>query len=176
MANHDHKLAEGCYREMFYSLQFINFTVLYMPIEEGGFDFSKKRLLNFNRILTENNRLELDGQIDVADLVTRYKKVGLDCEKEASEFPYRAKVKMVNTRLKSKRDYYILLNSANGAIKLYLALAVYTLKKSYGFSWDMIHAWWVKCKEVAELYSKGMTDEFVMQYFKDVCDLDIEKG
>lgn len=54
-------LSEKCFTEIFDSMQLINFTVLYAPTEDGGFDFTKKKLQNFNGILTRHNKEYDDG-------------------------------------------------------------------------------------------------------------------
>lgn len=169
----DWKLAEKCFASIFASIQLICFTTLYSSKEDGGFDFSRQKLKNFNKYLTQHNQDEVAGSFDSKEIEYKFRKVGFDCEREAAEFPYRAKVKMYGGKLKTKHDYSVVLASVNVAIEAYLILAVYTLRKHYGFSWIDIRVWWEKCKEIAGLYAEGMTDEFVMKFIKDECDLEI---
>lgn len=170
----DWKLAEGCYSEIFTSMQLICFTVLYMSKEDGGFDFSKKKLQNFNNFLTLHNQENVDGVLSSKETEKSLRKTGFDCELEASQFPYRAKMKMLGKKCKPS-NIRVMLASANVAIEAYLILAVYTLRKHYGFSHQMIREWWTKCIEVSELYAKGMTDDFVMKFIKDELGLEITR-
>ena len=169
-------LSEKCFVELFYSMQLINFSVLYAPAEEGGFDFTKQKVKNFNRILTRHNQEYDDGGlISTAVEKSHKEKFGFNCRLEAQNFPYRPKMKMFGKQPKTITDHTIALVSINGAIETYLILAIHTLHENYRFNKDMIWQWWKKFKEVAELYVDGMSDEFVIQYFKDECGLDITK-
>ena len=82
---------------------------------------------------------------------------------------------MYGKPIKSKRDIDIVLASINAAIESYMILAIYTLKKHYNFTWNMIRHWWESCLDIADLYARGMTDDFVMQFMKDECNLVIVK-
>lgn len=170
------KLSDECFMEVFNSMQLICFTVLYAPADEGGFDFSKQRLKNFNKILTRHNTEYDDGGL-ISTLVEQKHKenLGFDCSLEARNFPYRPKMKMLEKRLKNMGEYNIALSSINGAIETYLILAVHTLYENYKFSAEMIRQWWDKCVEVSEMYVRGMNDEFIIKYFMDECKLDITK-
>lgn len=170
------KLSNDCFMEVFCSMQLINFAVLYAPEEEGGFNFTKQKIQNFNEILRRHNQEYDDGGL-ISTLVesTHKKKFGFDCYVEANNFPYRPKMKMYGKKPKSMNEHTIALRSINGAIETYLILAVHTLHENYRFNRDMIWQWWNKFKEVAELYVKGMDDDFVIKYFKDECGLDVTK-
>ena len=168
----DFKLADSCYQNVFTSMQLICFTVLYMSKEDGGFDFSKRNLQNFNNFMTTYNHMNISGELSSEQVEWNFKKVGFDCEHEANRFPYRAKIKMIGKKCKPN-NVKIMVSTANVAIEAYLILAVYTLKYRYGFSHRMIRDWWSKCIEVGTLYSKGMTDDFVVNFIKDECDLEI---
>ena len=172
----DIKLSEDCFMEIFYSMQLINFTVLYMAKEDGGFDFTKKKLQNFNKILTRHNTEYDDGGFAAKAVELSHKnKLGFDCYAEAKNFPYRPKMKMYGGKVKTMGEHNIALESINGAIETYLILALHTLHENYRFNKDMIWKWWEKFKEVSTLYVDGMTDEFIMQYIKDECGLVINK-
>ena len=171
----DFKLAKNCYSEVFTSMQLICLTVLYSEVEDGGFDFSKERIKNFHEFLTKHNQENVDGLLGLDEKEGSYRRCGLDCEKEAEKFPYRAKIKMYGKPVKSLRDNEIFLASVNAAIESYLILAIYTLRKHYYFTWAMIHHWWESCLDIAYLYARGMTDDFVMQFMKDECNLVIVK-
>lgn len=179
-AIHEHRknarLSEKCFMELFYSMQLINFSVLYMATEDGGFDFTKKKLQNFNRILTRHNQEYDDGGfVSTAVSLDHKNKLGFDCFVEAKNFPYRPKMKMFGGKPKNMMEHNVALVSINGAIETYLILAVHTLRENYRFSKADIWKWWEKFKEVAELYVDGMTDEFIIKYIKDECGLVINK-
>lgn len=170
------KLSETCFREIFYSMQLINFTVLYMSEEDGGFDFAKQKLRNFNKNITRHNQEYDDGGlISTAVSMDHKKKLGFDCYIEAKNFPYRPKMNMWGGKPKTMQEHNIALTSINGAIETYLILAVHTLRENYRFSKADIWKWWEKFKEVSELYVDGMTDEFIIEYIKDECGLVINK-
>lgn len=170
----DWKLADKCFSSIFISMHLICLTALYSSKEDNGFDFSPTKLKNFNNFLEGHNRETVDGSLDRESVEHHFKKVGFNCEEKASIFPYRAKIKMFGGKLKSKHDYNVAISCTNIAIESYLALAVYTLHKHYYFSWNDIPKWWDKCVEIAKLYADGMTDEFVIQFIKDECDIDIQ--
>ncbi len=172
----DVKLSENCFMEIFYSMQLINIAVLYMSEEDGGFDFTKKKLQNFNRILTRHNTEYDTGGFESTSVSKKHKKnLDFDCFIEAKNFPYRPKMKMFGGKIKSMGEHSIALTSIDVAIETYLILALHTLHENYRFSKDMIWKWWEKFKEVSMLYTEGMTDEFVMKYIKDECGLAITK-
>ena len=171
----DFKLAKDCYSEIFASMQLICLTVLYSAEEDRGFDFSEKRIKNFHEFLTKHNRDNIDGILDCDEQEKSYRRCGFDCERLAEKFPYRAKMKMYGKPVKSLRDNEIFLASVNAAIESYLILAIYTLRKHYYFTWAMIRHWWESCLDIADLYARGMTDDFVMQFMKDECNLVIVK-
>lgn len=172
----DWKFADNCFESIFVSMHLICLTALYSSKEDNGFDFTPTKLKNFNNYCETHNKEMVDGLVDREEVERHFKKVGFDCEEKASIFPYRAKVKMFGGKLKSKHDYALMLSCVNIAIESYLVIAVYTLHKHYGFSWNDIPKWYNKCVEISELYSNGMTDKFVMQFLKDECDIDIEFG
>ena len=171
----DVRLSEDCFTEVFYSMQLINVSVLWMSEEDGGFNFTKQKLKNFNNILIRHNQSYDDGGFMATEVEESHKKnLGFDCYMEAKSFPYRPKMKMYGKKIKSMRNHNIVLESVNGAIETYLILAVHTLRENYRFSKDMIWKWWNKCKEVSFLYADGATDKFVIQYLNDECGLKIE--
>ena len=171
----DFKLAKNCYSEVFTSMQLICLTVLYSAEEDGGFDFSEKRMKNFHEFFVKHNQENIDGLLCLDEKEESYKRCGFDCERLAEKFPYRAKIKMYGKPVKSLRDNEIFLASVNAAIESYLILAIYTLRKHYYFTWAMIRYWWESCLDIADLYARGMTDDFVMQFMKDECNLVIVK-
>ena len=169
----DWNAANAHFSNIFISMQLISFTALYSDLDDGGFDFSKQKLKNFNDFMSQHNKEIISHDIDRRGIETQFKKIGFDCEEAASNFPYRAKLKMCNKKLKTKHDYNVMIASANVAISAYLVLALYTLKKHYAFTHADMRKWWTKCLDIANLYSSGMTNEFVVQFNKDECGLEI---
>lgn len=169
----DYKLADDCFSKLFCSMQLVSFETLYAEEEDGGFDFSKRRLQNFNNKMTENNRKYLDGELSYDEIENHFKKVGFDCEKEANRFPYRAKMKMINKKFKSMKEHNIMLSCANVGIRSYLILAIYTLKYNCNFTHAMIRRWWESCISNGALYAEGLTDKMGVEYFETECDLKI---
>ena len=169
----DWQLAENCYAEVFTSLQLICFSALYSAVEDGGFDFSKQKLKNFNKFLTQHNQENIDGILsskETEKLILN--DFGFSCAGGATAFPYAAKMKMAGRKIKPS-EVRVILASVDVAIEAYLVLAIYTLRKHYRFTALDINCWWKKCREIGELYAKGMTDEFILQFIKDECDLEI---
>ena len=169
----DWKVAENCYSEVFTSFQLICFSALYSAPEDGGFDFTKQKLKNYNKFLHMHHEENIEGTLSLKETSVKFKKVGFNCEEKAVLFPYRAKIKMAGPIKPGKMK--IALASVETAIESYLILAVHTLRTHYQFGWDDINNWWKKCVEVGELYAKGMTDDWVIKFIKDEMDLEIER-
>lgn len=169
----DWQLAENCYAEVFTSLQLICFSALYSAVDDGGFDFSKQKLKNFNKFLTQHNQENIDGILSSKETDQwLWDKFDISCKAYAKFFPFSAKMKMAGRKIKPS-EVKVILASVDVAIEAYLVLAIYTLHKHYRFNEDDIRRWWIKCIEVGELYSRGMTDDFIVQFMKDECDLEI---
>ena len=132
-------------------------------------------LKNFHEFFVKHNKENVDGLLCLDEKEASYRRCGFDCERLAEKFTYRAKIKMYGKPVKSLRDNGIFLASVNAAIESYLILAIYTLRKHYYFTWAMIRHWWESCLDIADLYARGMTDDFVMQFMKDECNLVIVK-
>lgn len=163
------KKSNSCFLDIFTSMQMVNFYILYYE-----FDFSKKKVENYNEILRRHNKEYDDGGFTSDEMEQKHLKgLGFDCWKEAMKFPYRARRKMFGGKTKNMADYEIFLTSTNAAIETYLILAVHTLHQNYRFSGAMIHRWWEKFIDFAMLYAEGLTDEHIAKYFKQECDLDI---
>ena len=73
-AKKNEAMSENCFMEIFYSMQLINFTVLYAPAEENGFDFSKQKMKNFNKFLRKHNQEYDDGGLISTIVETSHKK------------------------------------------------------------------------------------------------------
>ena len=173
----DRKFAEHCYSEIFTSMQLICVSTLHSSEEDGGFDFTVKKLQNFNKFTTLHNEENIAGKLKSKDTENKLREWGFDCEKRAAVFPYRAKVKMIcgDRPVNKVKNFNILLCSADVAIRAYLILVVHTLRTHYRFSLDDVNRWWDKMLEVGGLYAKGMTDEWVISFIKDDSGLEIVK-
>ena len=168
------KLEDECFVEVFYSLQYISYTALWTADEDGGCGFSVEEIKSFYEKLVVYN--DSFGNPDGVSwgLMELYKKqTGFDCAREARMFPLRAKLKMYGKKLKTKRDYEIAVNGTTDAVGIYLILAVHTLRTDFALPGEMIWRWWYKCLEVAELYTRGMTNEFITKFLNEECGLEI---
>ena len=169
------KLSEDCFVEVFYSLQYISLTTLWMEKEDGGFDFTADELKRFNEgLIAHNESYDYEGGMSMAMENVHNMQIGFDCLAQAKRFPFRAKMKMYGKPLKTKKDYEIAINSTTEAIEAYLVLALHTLREEFRFSGEMIMAWWNKCIEVADLYVMGMKDEFIIDYLEKETGLELE--
>lgn len=168
--NHKREVySDNCFYEVFKSMQMISFTVL-----SDTFDFSKKRIMNFADIMKRHNVEYNEGTFTADDKEKELeKKYEFNCKKEARRFPYRAKMKMIGKAPKRKQEYTLALEYVNLAIEAYCMLAVFTLTKNYRFKKEELYLWWSEVIKVSELYIKGMDDNYVSQYLKEYCDLDI---
>ena len=165
------KLYDTSFEEMFRSMQMLNFTVLYYD-----FDFDKDDLKTFNQNIVEYN----DKYLDDRELFKAAESMLLDkyefnCEKKAAAFPFRAKTKMMKlpkTRL-SVEARQIAIGAANHSINVFLVLALQEFVTTWNKSPEDVSKYWEHMLKNAVNYSNGMTDEFVVQYFKDELNLDI---
>ena len=170
------KLSEECFVEVFYSVQFLGFCVLGMEEEDGGFNFSEEQITFFNNSIKENNdTYDSSGKMSYAMEVLIKKQMGFDCNREAKKFPYRAKIKMCGQKLKGMNNYEIAIESTTEAIETYLVLAVQALREKFAFSGEMVNKWWNKCIEISDLYARGMTTEFLIDYLEKEFGLKIER-
>lgn len=95
------------------------------------------------------------------------------CKESAKEFPIRAKMKMLGYKPKSISDWDIALQNATDAIEVCLVLFLHEFINVLQPSMGDVALWWRCMKENAMNYANGMTDDFVVQYFKDQIDLEI---
>lgn len=162
------RLSENCFVEVFYSLQYIAYTALWMAKEDGGLDFSEKDIKRFYECMNaHNDTFGEHGGISWALQEVFKKQIDFDCVAEARLFPYRAKIRMYGKPLKTRMDYMIAVDGMTEAVAVFLVLAVHTLRYDFAFSGEMVREWWSKCLEVAELYARGMTDEFMTKYLEE---------
>ena len=135
-------------------------------------DFSKKQVQNFNEFLKKyNEEFKLYETEKLNELDMKFKKnLDIDCRKMAVNFPHRPKMKLYG---KKNKHADIVLHNTNDCIEDYLLLAVLILHKHYRFSAARINQWWEQAVEFSRLYVDGLTDEHVVKYFIQECNLKI---
>ena len=161
------KLGEDVHCKVFKAIQLITYYVLYYDQ-----DFSKQQLKNFNKFLKKHN--EEMKMHDIKALVeldeTLKRNVNIDCRKMAVEFPHRPKMKLYG---KKTKDSIVVLNNATDCIEDFLLICIHTLRTNYKFSAKRINEWWEQVIEFSRLYTEGLTDEHVIKYFMQECELEI---
>lgn len=162
------KQQEEIIDNVFKSLQLMSYYELYYT-----FDFSVRRVKNFNEIMTRKN-LEL-----TPDLVRQYEtalliNIGFDCDLEARKFPMRPKYAMAKIKPRDLQKHLTLINQM---ISTYLVVATKTLRENYRFNADQLRQWWEKIREFSYLYvcnkNESLTDEHIIKYFNQECKLPI---
>ena len=163
------KVAENSFSEVFKSMQLLHYTVMY-----DKFDFDKPQIQDFHKNLIDYNNECLDNReaflAEEEKLLTEY---GFSCEESAKRFPTRAKMKMLGKRPKRMSDWDVALQNATDAIEVFLVLALHEFIKVLKPSAEDIQLYWDSMVENADLYARGMTDEFVEIYFVNEIDLKI---
>lgn len=168
------RLEDDSFGRVFYSMQYISYTVLWSAKEDKGFDFSVEQLKDMGVHLKKHSQLYNDRGTLLAMEYALKEMTGFGCFKEATHFPYGVKMKMYGKPLKKKQEYFTVLESVTDAIAVFLVVTANTLKIEFGFTGDMIREWWQKCLEVAELYKNGMTDKFIIEFLKQESGLEFE--
>lgn len=150
--------------EVFKSLQLMNYYELYYD-----FDFSVKKLKNFNNMLAKVNEEMNRNKVDIyTDKLKN--NIGFDCYHEAKVFPLRPKINISGIRPK---ELYTQQPLIDFTIATYLCVAIKVMRESYRFNSKQIRLWWDKMREFSYLYSKGLTNEDLKTYFGQECDLPI---
>ena len=164
------KIAENSFSEVFKSMQLLHYTVMY-----DKFDFDKEQIKEFQKNIIDYNNECLDNKeafFDVEEkLLTDY---SFSCNKSAKAFPLRAKMKMIGKNHKRMQDWDIALNNATDAIEVCLVLFLHEFIKVLHPTIEDVQLYWNSIVENADLYARGMTDDFVVKYFIDEIDLKIE--
>ena len=160
-------LAEDVRDKVFSSLQMTTYYTLYYDQ-----DFSKQQVKNFNKFLKKyNEEFKLYETEKLKELDQKHKNnLGVDCWKMAVNFPHRPKMKLYG---KKTKHVDIVLQNTNECIEDYLLLCVFILHKHYRFSAARIKQWWEQVIEFSRLYVDGLTDEHVVKYFIQECNLKI---
>lgn len=163
------KVAENSFSEVFKSMQLLHYTVMYEK-----FDLDKEGIQEFQKNLTDYNNECLDNReaflAEEEKLLTEYQ---FSCEESARRFPTRAKMKMLGRRPKRMQDWDVALQNATDAIEVCLVLFLHEFVKVLQPSAEDIKVYWESMVENADLYARGMTDDFVVKYFKNEIDLEI---
>ena len=161
-------LSDKGFEKMFRSMQYLNFTVLYYD-----FDFNKEQIKAFNAHNKDFNSNCLDCTAQFyAEEHRILKEYGFDCEKVVTELPFRAKLKILGVQPKT-RNLNQLLQGCNEAIEICLVMFLHEFTTTWNKKADDVRFYWKKFKENSMNYANGMTDSFVVQYFKDELDLAI---
>lgn len=161
------RLAENSFSQVFRSMQLLNYTVLYYD-----FDFDKEDIKKFNENLRINNEF-LTREIFFEQEKRLLKEFSFSCEEAAKSFPLRSKIKMIGKMPKSMSGWDVVLGNAKDAIETCLLLFLHEFTTTWQKTPEEIKAYWSSFVANSMNYANGMTDEFVMQYFKDEIDLDI---
>jgi hypothetical protein len=154
------------FENVFNAMQCLCWTVLYYD-----FDFDKDKLIVFQRGLTKHDKIidEKNKYLAVDKFLKEEHK--LDCHKLAVAFPYISKMKMAEYDTRKVKGTKAALVACDNAIEVFLVIFFYELIKEWGYSREQVLECYEQMKENALLYRKGMTNEFVQQYFKDEIDL-----
>lgn len=168
--NRNNATYEKAFYEVFKSAQLSGSYVIYYDI-----DFSKEELEDFSAKLIKHNREELNHTINI-NMLRKFmlENFGFNTNEEIKKFPYRARIKMANTKTKPNMVLSVDIASKD-ALECYVLLAGYTLKKDFNFTKAQFMAWYNKLVEFCRLYSDGLTDKHVLEYFKMECNLTIEE-
>lgn len=146
---------------VFRALQLSGLYVLYYDL-----DWTESEIKEFGANLIEINRLNISGEIKLSEMrETICTITGVDCVEENDKFPYRTKIKMCDLSIRPKFSH-ILGISADDATEAYLELAFYTLVDKYEFDGDQLRDWVSHLKDFCKLYTQGMTDKHVLEYFE----------
>lgn len=156
------------FENTFNAMQCMAWTVLYY-----NFDFDKDKLLVFQRGLTKHNKIVDEKQKYLS--VDKFLKDehDLDCHKLAVAFPYISKMKMAEYDTRKVKGTKAALVACDNAIEVFLVIFFYELIKEWGYRREKVLECYEQMKNNALLYRRGMTNEFVQQYFKDELDLKI---
>lgn len=155
------------FENTFDAMQCLGWTVLYYD-----FDFdTKEKLTAFQKGLTKHDKIidEKDKYYTVDKFLKE--EHSLDCHKLAVAFPYISKMKMAEYDTRKVKGTKAALVACDNAIEVFLVIFFYELIKEWGYSRNQVIDCYEQMKANALLYRKGMTNEFVQQYFKDEIDL-----
>jgi hypothetical protein len=154
------------FENVFNAMQCMAWTCLYYD-----FDFDKDKLIVFQRGLTKHNKIvDEKGKYIAVDKFLKEEN-DLDCHKLAVAFPYISKMKMAEYDTRKVKGTKAALVACDNAIEVFLVIFFYELIKEWGYSREQVIECYEQMKANALLYRKGMTNEFVQQYFKDEIDL-----
>lgn len=154
------------FENVFNAMQCMSWTCLYYD-----FDFDKDKLIVFQRGLTKHDKI-IDEKYKYHTVDKFLKEEhDIDCHKLAVAFPYISKMKMAEYDTRKSKGARAALVACDNAIEVFLVIFFYELIKEWGYSREQVIECYEQMKANALLYRKGMTNEFVQQYFKDEIDL-----
>ena len=166
-------IGDRVFCETFKSLQLLGFTVLYYD-----FNMETTALTDFNNRMHEKNAELLDSTDLYDAAVDKIEKLwNCKLSKKIMEFPYRPRVKMMGGLPKGKVGLQS-FNMANlqsySAIESFLVLTFSVLiERNRRFGKTQMDLFWSNLKANSENYAKGMTDRFIVEYFQDQLNLQL---
>lgn len=166
-------IGDRVFCETFKSLQLLGFTVLYYD-----FGMETDALTDFNNRMHEKNAELLDSAERYDTAVEKIDKLwNCKLSHKIMEFPYRPRVKMMGGLPKGKVGLQV-FNMANmqsfSAIESFLVLTFSVLmEKNKRFGKSQMDLFWANIKANSENYAKGMTDQFIVEYFQDQLNLQL---
>ena len=167
--NHLKKVGDKAFENVFYALQLLNYTAL-----NDVFAFTNDEMKQFNANIKDYNNSCLDDKQTFHDEEKRLlDEYNIDCEKYAKAFPWRSKVRMINHKFSNKFPQDIALSDATDSINVCMVLFLHELTTNWGKTPDEIAEYCEKIKDNSMCYANGMTNEFVLNYFKEYFDLEI---
>jgi len=160
-------IKDRAYTHAFQSMQLLNFTVLYYD-----FDMSKEELTDFsNRLIEMTNKTKDNPNARLMYLEWQAKVIeewGRNPSATSLEMPYRALAKMVGGI--SPRDAWAssdIVIQGYEAVEQLITAAFMVLMEHNNFRRADMDKWWERIKGNSDNYIKGMTDDFVFEYFQN---------
>lgn len=157
--------------QMFETIQLAGSYVLYYDE-----DHSKQQIKNMNSYMREVDMGVGDRpEIEVLEKII-YDKSGIDIVKMAKEIPIRVMIELAKRSNKKLRIAGEIPLACRQAVELYLVEMIPILQKHYKYSVARIEKWWIEILAFLPLYSTGLTDDHIVKYFDQECNLEITKG
>lgn len=160
------QIYSNAFANTFEAMQCMCWTVLYYD-----FDFDKDKLIEFQKGLTKHDKIIDEKQKYVEAYEMIRDEYQIDCHKLATSFPYISKMKMAGYDKRRVKGVKAALVACDNAIEVFLVIFFYEIIKEWGYNREQALECYEQMKNNALLYRKGMTNEFVKQYFKDEADL-----
>lgn len=155
------------FNNTFSAIQCLAWLSLY---DEDVLDFDKDKIIAFQKGLTDHNKI-IDDRDKYFNIDLKLKEEhGINSRKMSNDFPYISKMKIADFDKRKDKAKATLIGCEN-ALEVFFVIFSYELIKEFNYTKDDIDKCYERMKEHAELYRKGMTNEFVQEFFKDYVDL-----